>query len=840
MPGRFPTPARLLVVAVLLSGNAVAQEAPAPRAAPAPSTEIPAELDHAVSETRRATRQFRVDQKSQSADELVNKTEDLVKQLGPSTTSLPRDATDIKRNLGRIASDADSLVDVVERSYAPSRAIVVSGGVSMGSYQAGFLYYYSRALRFFSKRLPGGTEGNGRFQIATGASAGSINSFLAAIDGCLEPQLDPEQSLFFKTWSGIGLKELIPLDPAPSADGLFAEKAFTQDGGPINLLDQLWADGKKWPAIPCETALGITATRLAPRRVKVFAEQIRTTNGGTDDGAHRVLTLDRMTEKFLLTMSGGGDGKAPKFTTRRVDGASDDIYPTLGEAPAAHGPNDLPVSSKQVLNLLRASSAFPVAFSPKVVPVTTWYGSGPNAPRSYDPNALFTDGGFLDNAPLRIAQKLSKPAAASREGSTDTPRPRVLLLMSNAQSWKKSQEQLTDASQKSVLGRYLPFVFNFLSTASDGALIDVFEDDNGKFTYDIPMRPFPIAADPLGHFFAFAEPSFRRFDFYQGMLDAEELIYGRVQPGRSLVPFSNDAVLECFRSYRRQAREANLTVPSPGPSCNGIDAHLTALLQASAYRRANVQPDDDDLEKFTEALYEYDFKYQELAPNQKLTPTGVALALRATFDRLGGPFASAQPDPTSELGVAAIAPVATDLWRYRARTYFAIGVPGDANLQLTLSVPLWRWRSWSLRFQVGGFIGLYPKKTSFMTDMGPLDQWRYPVQIGPGLAAEYVASKAIQLELGAGYAPRTEFFVGDGTPYVLHGIEGHLSVVFGERIFLSLSPAYFFGDCAGNNRCDAINAKYASYAPAIVPQSTFFLVPDDMTFRLSAGWRFLW
>jgi predicted acylesterase/phospholipase RssA len=880
---RFARPsATLLAEALLAALLLVAPRVAAQQAALAPpralSRDMSDALRRAVADARQATQRYRADRQSPAAQALVDKTAALLDSLGPSSGRLPvvaraREAAKrakeslaatappgptqarvagqrLAEDLSRLAKADETLLDLVARIYAPARAIVVSGGVSMGSYQAGFLYYYARALRFYDDQLgaPGAGPHSGAFQIATGASAGSINAFLAAVDGCLEPELDPEQSLFFRAWSGIGLKQLIPKAPKPSADGIFSEDAFTDAAGPVALLERLWIPRRKWPAIPCHTELGISATRLVPRRVNVIADQIRTTDGESNSAESPVLALDRMTEKFLLTMSSAGDGAAPSFAARRM-GGNDQIYPTLGQAPEKNGPEGLPATAKQVIDLLRASSAFPLAFSPKVVPVTTWYGAGPDARRNYDEHARFTDGGFLDNTPLRIAQKLSAaivgaaPAPASDSGPP--ARPRVLLLMSNAQSWKPSAGQPADGpDQQSVFGRYLPFVFNFLNTTSDGSLIDVFEDDNGLSTYDIPMRPFPIAADPLGHFFAFVEPSFRRFDFYQGMVDAEELISGHVEAGKSAVPFQNDAVLECFRAYRRSLRKANRTVPGLPGECAAVDGHLGPLLLASADRWLSVSPGDDDLETFTAALKKRNFKYQELANERTLTPNDVALALRASFDRVGGPLASAQPGFVSGLSIAAVAPPVIDLWRYRARTYLGVGIPGSGNVQLVFSEPLHRWRRLALRLEAGGFFGLYPTKTEFMTSAGPKSQLRYPIAPDAGLALEAVLGTGVLGELGLNYAPRTEYFLGDKFPYTggefpyfIQGVEGHLTVTFGERIFVSLTPGYLFGGCAGNNGCGAIRDQYASYTPSLVAPG---LGIDNATLRLSGGWRFLW
>jgi len=373
-----------------------------------------------------------------------------------------------------------------------------------------------------------------------------------------------------------------------------------------------------------------------------------------------------------------------------------------------------------------------------------------------------------------------------------------------------------------------------LSTASDGALIDVFEDDGGGLKYDIPMRGFPIAADQLGHFFAFIEPSFRTFDFYQGMIDAEELISGQVAPGLSIIPFKNGGDLECFRDYRRRARAAHDSVPPLGALCASTDANLTALLQASARRKLTVKAGDDDLQEFVSALKIYHYKYRELASGQELTASDVMLRVREDFDRLESPFTDAQPG-ISKLAVVVAAPTAVDLWYYRPRTYLGIGVPGDATLQGILSVPMIRGHVWTLRAQTEGYIGLYPRKATFMDGAESVDLWRYPLQLGIGPSVEYALGKSLLLELGLDGVFRTEYLGGEDFAYRRWGLEAHLSAALGERVYVSLSPEYFFGDCAGNDRCNT--ARYAQFKPAFIAPAQFLVRNGGL--RFSMGWRFL-
>ena len=73
---------------------------------------------------------------------------------------------------------------------------------------------------------------------------------------------------------------------------------------------------------------------------------------------------------------------------------------------------------------------------------------------------------------------------------------------------------------------------------------------------------------------------------------------------------------------------------------------------------------------------------------------------------------------------------------------------------------------------------------------------------------------------------------------MLKGLEADFMLVLGERIYVDLVPAYWFGGCAGNNGCAALGDKYATYKPALVAPAPFFV--DNASLKLSVGWRFLW
>ena len=83
-------------------------------------------------------------------------------------------------------------------------ALTISGGVSLGNYEAGLTWVIIRYLRIAANR----TE----LAAVTGASAGATNAFLAAAMWCADENVDadPDTNLFHDLWAPVGLDDLLP------------------------------------------------------------------------------------------------------------------------------------------------------------------------------------------------------------------------------------------------------------------------------------------------------------------------------------------------------------------------------------------------------------------------------------------------------------------------------------------------------------------------------------------------------------------------------------------------------------------------------------------------------
>jgi hypothetical protein len=110
--------------------------------------------------------------------------------------------------------------------------ISASGGISLGSYQAGVTWALGRLTRLLadSARIRSTLRlGQPLLAAATGASAGNVNAVLSAIEWCSAAPASPEQSLFWRVWVNVGWPELFPTeDLVPGSDdyGVFDRGYF--------------------------------------------------------------------------------------------------------------------------------------------------------------------------------------------------------------------------------------------------------------------------------------------------------------------------------------------------------------------------------------------------------------------------------------------------------------------------------------------------------------------------------------------------------------------------------------------------------------------------------------
>jgi predicted acylesterase/phospholipase RssA len=443
-------------------------------------------------------------------------------------------------------------------------AMVINGGVSLGSYQAGVTY---GLLRFLRERREGIKEGRRRgpgallmdgvpldFQIATGSSAGNINAFLAALSWCDQESFTARDNLFWDSWINVGLDKLSPTSPlqrdyvklfehpaardmptAPEAlrpphdpwqpdrsiyskaDGLLTRRAFLAG------FEHLAARLQKARYRECLVKVGITATRAdvvrlgngaAAQRFVVPLELATTQCNGTGAAARDCELAVRNRRQWLVDLRAHRDiGK----------------YMLLPE-------EDGRIPHSILFDLIKASSAFPIAFAPQPL---QRYAEEP-CPRDPSKTCLvhrterFIDGGLFDNIPLGLAFELDdKPAKNERAP--------VYIYVDDSARRPERPTEVTPV-RSNGLAALLGILGNFVVETRRYEL-QALQRNPGKASAAISdgqvfttSRLMPLAGDHIAAFGAFPRIAFRKTDYYIGIYDAiytlAEALGSRVPPER--------------------------------------------------------------------------------------------------------------------------------------------------------------------------------------------------------------------------------------------------------------------------------------------------------------------
>ncbi len=299
-------------------------------------------------------------------------------------------------------------------------ALVLSGGVSLGSYEAGVSW---AVVRFSAgARSHGMPEGLGapRLVAVTGASAGSVNALLSAIDWCSESSPDDDsvdRNLIREAWMGIGLDALLPEDFAGYAPG----DALLSSVPLIRALDgfDAWVTrtaARRQFRPGCRLPIGVTVTRARAEEEELGGLSVRT---------------QRFALPWRLEVFPDG---AAHVVSQHLEGT--ESRADVLEAPHAGGDRS-DLSWAQVEQGILASAAFPVAFRarelcdcsahcPVANRVTSGTCEGPRGPitalscpaRSAEGEPLslcahrYVDGGIFDNTPVGLGVELTQAVFA--------------------------------------------------------------------------------------------------------------------------------------------------------------------------------------------------------------------------------------------------------------------------------------------------------------------------------------------------------------------------------------------------------------------------------------------
>lgn len=455
--------------------------------------------------------------------------------------------------------------------YAMS--LTVSGGVSLGSYEAGYLYYLSILFHLNPQVV--------KPRIFTGASAGSANAMLSLIASCSQPHFHAQNNLFYRSWIPLGMGVLFePKDVTPI--GALSRKPGAEG---LARIEQRWNEGLD---ADCDAVLGLSVTRVVAAPIEL-TDRVR---------------LPRTSAKFVVRVRGQGPGKPP-LLSNYVSGVNEVNRPLLPEDDLGQ------VEFGALKQALEASAAFPLAFAPRPVnhcPSNHRPGVSVRCPRDAAENALFYDGGVFDNQPLLLATQLARRGllfdteAAFRDEPDVSqrllpPSSRFLYLDPDTELLPELRENEAPPFEAAL--PYGVFLLGQLigsaRTAELQALLD--ETPEVKPQLGATLTYYRPLSGALLNFFGFFDTDVRAHDFALGMHDAarfmDEVVVGwfphtqLVRPEAKLAE-QPEEVRETWRFF--ECLRAVLSKSGDVKRCEGLPRNLLIGAQVTLdklYARCN-------------------------------------------------------------------------------------------------------------------------------------------------------------------------------------------------------------------------------------------------------------
>jgi predicted acylesterase/phospholipase RssA len=396
-------------------------------------------------------------------------------------------------------------------------SFVISGGVSLGMYEAGLLWTFLEASRIMTAaeweaEFPSGNtlEVSGFY----GASAGGINAVLGAIQSCLVNPGSADSNLLRTAWLGVGVDDLLPLrgtsidrEKYEPGDHLLSRRAFADS---IHLIEKTLADSVFFPN--CRRHVVLLATRTNPNVVAL--------------GDVRIPTQRVVIPVVLETDSDGRPSWKVDTTVLDMDRG------VRGAALRLRDNDGGRVKLTDVLSSMLATSAFPVAFSPIVLDHCVNVDEIGTHQQCDVSESLecpagtrrcreeFLDGGVFDNIPLGLAA--GHQAILNDRKASD---PWVVYIDPDI---RRGQPRMSPSMAKDAgIGRLLEVIGGVVATGRKQELemqarrwIDAPSSTLPVSRILVSTRRAPLTASIFNNFGAFLSPSFRSHDYAVGVFDA--------------------------------------------------------------------------------------------------------------------------------------------------------------------------------------------------------------------------------------------------------------------------------------------------------------------------------
>ncbi len=397
--------------------------------------------------------------------------------------------------------------------------LAIKGGISLGNYETGLNWV-------LLKHFQGQESGSPQLSSVSGASAGSLNSILSAIDTCLPNERETiEKNILRSSWN-IGIDELLPTDGeinGHNEQGIFTRNSFRAKYE--ELLKRIETPLQK----DCNLLITMSITKVEPYR-------------------HSIARIDEniSLQRFVVPILVSGKRKETiKFRNIDILKMENKLHgEQQNSQPWIPGPylnllehkddetDDYTIEFKTVFNLAMASSAFPIAFEPVEIPFCFPHKleRGKACEGGRAEIAKFSDGGLFDNSPIGVSLDIAfcDRFPLDRKSCEAKKSRGVNLIYINPDSYRtKSQAARKSVSDNSTLGvwNYGKYFIDSFNTASEqeyrSALVRIKEEESKtvKTTFLMTNRYHNLLADFHSHFGAFYAEEYRYHDYLVGVYD---------------------------------------------------------------------------------------------------------------------------------------------------------------------------------------------------------------------------------------------------------------------------------------------------------------------------------
>lgn len=376
-------------------------------------------------------------------------------------------------------------------------AVVISGAVSLGSFEAGVIYEVLEAIARHNESLSENDENRIEIDVITGASAGGMTACILAQnllydDGSLRK---PYGNSLYKAWvEEVDIVPLLKIQDIKDQKKSLLEKKVVEDIAAKYLPDKEKRGGQKHSAASSEIQIGVAMSNL-----NGFNYQVKTSENQT-------FGYTRFKDQFVCSVHREENGDAVLKEKKLEDDTWEDF-------------RDIKWSDLREAGI--SSGAFPLAF-----PIRSIFrvGKGKFSQRDsekknednrdsiHEGNYLYTDGGVFENEPVGMARALVDHNKDEKDNVT-----RYYLLVKPGER-KPSEDPFLNQEENLLTTAIALFGAIFQQAQFQDWIMK--EIDSPLLT--ITSNDSELIGDVFSAFSGFLEEKFRAYDYNIGRERARE------------------------------------------------------------------------------------------------------------------------------------------------------------------------------------------------------------------------------------------------------------------------------------------------------------------------------